>query len=203
MAETWRATSKALRREQYLTVAARLFAARGFSGVSVEELGTAAGVSGPALYRHFPGKDAILSELLVSASERLLGGCETVLAQTQDPRDALRQLIAFHVDFAMSERDVIRIQDRELPWLAADDSRTVRSLQRRYVEAWVGVIGRLRPDVSKAEMEVRTHAVFGLLNSTPYTARLDDVPAARQLLEEMAYTALVGQVHSERAVEPH
>jgi AcrR family transcriptional regulator len=60
------------RREQLLATAADLFAARGFHGVSVAEIGAAVGISGPALYKHFPGKDAILAEMLVAISEELL-----------------------------------------------------------------------------------------------------------------------------------
>src|SRR5680860_829910 len=59
----------ASRREQILSTAAELFAARGFHGVSVDELGAACGISGPALYRHFAAKDAMLAEMLVSISE--------------------------------------------------------------------------------------------------------------------------------------
>ena len=54
------------RRQQILDIAAELFAARGFHGVSVAELGSACGVSGPALYKHFESKDAMLAEMLVS-----------------------------------------------------------------------------------------------------------------------------------------
>ena len=50
----------------------RLFAARGFHGVSVADLGAACGISGTALYKHFPSKDAMLAEMLVSISEELL-----------------------------------------------------------------------------------------------------------------------------------
>jgi AcrR family transcriptional regulator len=71
----------ASRREQILAVAAELFAQRGFHGVSIADLGAAVGVSGPALYRHFPGKEALLAEMLVGISEHLLaGGKERVAA---------------------------------------------------------------------------------------------------------------------------
>ena len=59
-------------REQILREAARLFAERGFHGVGVDEIGAAVGISGPGLYRHFAGKDAMLAELLVGISGRLL-----------------------------------------------------------------------------------------------------------------------------------
>lgn len=67
-------TDAPTRREQILKEAARLFAERGFHGVGVDEIGAAVGISGPGLYRHFPGKDAMLAELLVGISERLLAG---------------------------------------------------------------------------------------------------------------------------------
>ena len=60
------------RRQQILDIAADLFASRGFHGVSVAELGAACGVSGPALYKHFQSKDAMLAEMLVTISETLL-----------------------------------------------------------------------------------------------------------------------------------
>ena len=62
------------RRAQILAVAAELFAKHGYHGVSIADLGAAVGVSGPALYRHFEGKDALLAEMLISISEHLLTG---------------------------------------------------------------------------------------------------------------------------------
>ena len=195
MAETWRATAKAQRREQYLDAAAALFAERGFRGVSIDELGAAAGVSGPALYRHFSSKEDVLSQLLESASERLLAGCTATVAAAASPLQTLHDLIGFHVDFALSERDVIRVQDRELGNLPAAASHRVRSLQRQYVQAWIEVVQQLQPAASTAELELRAHAVFGLLNSTPYSARLGEVENARGILTEMAVDGLLGRHH--------
>ena len=59
--------------------AARLFADRGFAAVSTVELGDTVGMSGPALYNYFPSKEALLAELLIDASRRLLAGCREIL----------------------------------------------------------------------------------------------------------------------------
>src|SRR4029453_12303198 len=67
-AATQRGQAKELRRLALLSAAAGLFAENGFTRVSLEDLGAAAGVSGPAVYRHFPGKQAVLGELLLSSS---------------------------------------------------------------------------------------------------------------------------------------
>lgn len=194
VAETWRATEKAQRREQYLAAASHLFAARGFGSVSIEELGAAVGVSGPALYRHFASKEAMLVELLIDSSERLMSGYEATIAQQRSDAETLRDLIAFHADFSISERDVIRIQDRELSQLPPDANHRVREIQRRYILGWQAVVARLRPELSDADLEVRMHAVFGVLNSTPYNARLDAATDVKRALAETALATLLGTV---------
>jgi AcrR family transcriptional regulator len=188
-APTLRSRAKANRREALLAAAARLFAERGYNGVSLEELGAAAGVSGPAVYRHFEGKQALLGALLVGVSEHLSSGGQAVVAAAPDDAAALRALVQFHVDFALSNPDVIRVQGQDLGNLADDDRHAVRALQRTYVELWVEVLARLHPNVDTASLRIRAHAAFGLINSTPHSAMLPE-PEMRVLLEQMAVRAL-------------
>ena len=68
------------RRRQILDTAADLFAARGFHGVSMGDIGAAVGISGPALYKHFAGKEDILGQCLLHASQRLLDGARALAA---------------------------------------------------------------------------------------------------------------------------
>ena len=140
---TERNRAKADRHSALLHEAALLFAERGFSGVSLEELGAAVGVSGPAVYRHFANKQALLGEILVRVSERLLAGGRVVVSTDAEPQHALEELVRFHVDFALSDADVIRVQDRDLASLSDDDRHSVRRLQREYVELWVDVLAKL------------------------------------------------------------
>jgi AcrR family transcriptional regulator len=186
-APTLRSRAKANRREALLAAAARLFAERGYNGVSLEELGAAAGVSGPAVYRHFEGKQALLGALLVGVSEHLSSGGQAVVAAAPDDAAALRALVQFHVDFALSNPDVIRVQGQDLGKLADDDRHAVRALQRTYVELWVQVLARLHPEVDTASLRIRAHAAFGLINSTPHSARTTDT---REILEQMALAGL-------------
>ncbi|AQU68622.1 TetR/AcrR family transcriptional regulator [Streptomyces niveus] len=162
-------TAAPTRREQILNEAARLFAERGFHGVGVDEIGAAVGISGPGLYRHFAGKDAMLAELLVGISGRLLdGGRKRVAASTGDPAAVLASLIDGHIDFALDDRPLITLHDRELDRLRDSDRKLVRQLQRQYVELWVGVVREIHRDVPEPVARGAVHAVFGLLNSTPH-----------------------------------
>ncbi|MEV7088563.1 TetR/AcrR family transcriptional regulator [Streptomyces sp. NPDC093085] len=199
------------RREQILQQAARLFAERGFHGVGVDEIGAAVGISGPGLYRHFAGKDAMLAELLVGISGRLLEGGRLRVREAAraaggppageapgtsaapdtsagsrapetsdtpedpdtsgapgDPAALLASLIDGHIDFALDDRALITLHDRELDRLRESDRKLVRQLQRQYVELWVTVVRELYPQVPEAQARGAVHAVFGLLNSTPH-----------------------------------
>jgi AcrR family transcriptional regulator len=191
---TQRSQAKADRRAALLDAAATLFAERGFNGVSIEDLGSAAGVSGPAVYRHFPSKQAVLAALLVGVSDHLLTGGTEVEDASADRAAALRGLIAFHVDFALTEPDTIRVQDRDLDALPTDARREVRRLQRRYIELWMRVLGELHPSLSLDELRMRVQATFGLINSTPHTARVGgvgvDAATVRPVLERMAWAGL-------------
>ena len=191
---TGRDRAKADRRDALLSSAASLFAEHGFAGVSIDDLGSAAGISGPAVYRHFAGKQAVLAAILVGASAGLLSGGERVLASDHDAASTLAALVRFHVTFALGSPDVILVQDRDMPSLADAERHEVRSLQRRYVELWVGVLARLHPARSDAHLRIRAHAAFGLMNSTPHSARISGrLPAAdvvRDALETMALAAL-------------
>jgi AcrR family transcriptional regulator len=178
------------RREQILQAAAQLFAERGSRAVGVDDVGAAVGVTGPAIYRHFASKDAMLAEMLLRISERLLdGGSERVAAAGEDPAAQLRALIAFQVEFALANPALITVQDRDLGSLTDADAAQVRRLQRRYVEVWVGVLARLHPSADAAACRARAHAVFGLINSTPHSAGRLGRPAMARLLADMAWGA--------------
>jgi AcrR family transcriptional regulator len=191
------ATAGPSRREQILHAAAELFATRGYHGVSVDEIGAAVGISGPGLYRHFRGKEAMLSELLVGISQRLLEGGRSRASHADSPSEALDALLRGHIDFALDDRDLIILQDRDLDSLPDADRHLVRRLQREYVEIWIKVVARAYPGFAGADNQTPTrasvHAVFGLLNSTPYSAaahRTTPSPTREAMAELLRVLAL-------------
>jgi AcrR family transcriptional regulator len=177
------------RREQILATAAELFATRGFHGVSVADLGAACGISGPALYKHFASKDAVLAEMLVSISERLLAVGRERSESAGSSVEALRALVGWHVDFALAHRALIVVQDRDWESLPAEAREQVRRLQRAYVDVWAGRLRELHADLPVASARAMAHAAFGLINSTPHSGLLPD-PRMRELLTGMALGAL-------------
>src|SRR6185436_13329945 len=129
------------------------------------------------------------AEMLVSISERLLSEGRRRVGEAPGDRQALEALVGWHIDFALEHKALIVVQDRDWASLPADARERVRSLQRAYVGLWVEALRRLRPEVDNRAGQAAAHAVFGLLNSTPHSARLRE-ERMRDLLAAMAWDAL-------------
>ncbi len=153
------------------------------------DLGAAVGISGPALYRHFPSKDAMLAEMLVSISEELLSVGTARAAAAASPPEALAALVEWHTDFALHNKPLIVVQDRDWDSLPTEARDKVRSLQTEYVDLWARHLRAVRPDVTIEAARARAHAVFGLLNSTPRISALPEDELA-EVLQRMALGSL-------------
>jgi AcrR family transcriptional regulator len=183
-------TRRGERRELILASATSLFEENGFHGAGIDDIAAAAGVTGPAIYRHFKNKDAVLVALFDRLAERL----EAIL-KTVDPlggKDALETLVRLHVRLAFEERALIVVyisEERNLPEV---ERRRVRRFQRAYVEAWADLLRPLRSDLSDDERRTAVHAAIGLLNSTGYRRQVGLPRAqAEDILARMALVALL------------
>ena len=179
------------RRELLLRAAADLFAARGYHAVGIDDIGAAAGITGPGVYRHFASKQALLEDLCDRAMTRMLEGARATTAASPDAGTALHALLDLHVGFAVGERALLGVWAREQRALSDDVRRSLRRRQRAYEQVWRAVLARLRTDLTEAEALVTVTAVLALLNST---ALVDtDVPVDRlaDLLRRTALGALL------------
>ncbi len=179
------------RRQQILRIASELFAERGFHGVSMNDIGAACGISGPALYKHFRGKDDLLTHALVDISQELLTTGQERVAASGTASERLDALVAWHIDFALGHPALIVLQEREWSSLDTEARASVRRLQLSYIDLWVDVVRALRDDLDRPTARAAVQATFGLLNSTPHSARIG-APRMRVLLARMARSALLG-----------
>jgi AcrR family transcriptional regulator len=181
------------RRDEIIEIAVGLFASRGYHGVSMDDIGAAAGVTGPALYHHFAGKEAMLVAALNPVSEGLLaGGRARVAEHPGEPKSALESLVEFHVAFALANPAVIALHLHELDRMPEEPRRQIRRLQRLYVEVWVQTLTALRSELAPEEARVLAHAAFGLMNSTPFLGGEVDRERRAALLRAATLAALLG-----------
>lgn len=154
-----------VRRRELIAAAARLFAARGYYAVTVDDLGEALGISGPALYRHFPSKQALLVAVFDQVIELQSEHLRTALDQATDPASALETMVRLHVSFAVEQRETMAVWRQEFHHLPEGDSWRLRRAQRLYVEEWVHVVHELRRDLDDASVRALVHGVLALLQS--------------------------------------
>jgi AcrR family transcriptional regulator len=85
---------------RFLEEAVRLFAARGYAGVSIREIADPIGVKPSAMYAHFPSKEAVLEELIAIAHRYFDAVLhEAVDAAPPSPEARLRALVDANVRF--------------------------------------------------------------------------------------------------------
>jgi AcrR family transcriptional regulator len=151
------------RSEQILRTAMHLFHARGFDGVGVDLIGEKAGVSGPAIYRYFSGKDEILMTLLDEAIDRVLmstGG------QFDDPREELEHLVRGHVQRALEERELMSVWTRERNSIPKAYRSRLSARIKRYIDRWVDCLHACYPNQTRDVLNAAVHATHGLIDST-------------------------------------
>lgn len=168
------------RRDLLLESAADLFAAKGFHGVGIDDIGEAAGITGPGVYRHFPSKQALLETLIVMTMDRMLD-----LAEQAEDLDALVDL---HVTLVTEQRALISVWVREQSALAEDVRSSLRTRMRRYEQVWRDRAGPLRPDLPKHELDLVVGATLAMLNTSSLIETPD--PERRHVLRRLAHATL-------------
>lgn len=189
-----RAEIRERRHAEIIAAAAAMIADRGFHVTRLEDVGQVVGISGPGLYRYVSGKDDMLAQILVDISVRLVDGARAVMdrSRTEEwaPDRTLRELLSFHVEFAVTEPDRIRVQEREIGNLAPQQREKVRSLQRMYISMWVEALRRSNPDLTEDAARVRVQLAAGLINSSRHVVRWAGADAVRNEAMDMAFRAM-------------
>lgn len=181
------------RREQLLEAAAALFAERGYHAVGIDDIGTAGGISGPGVYRHFASKQALLEALCDRAMTRMLDGALEISASYDDAYATLEALVDLHVLFAVEERALIGVWVREMRALSDDVRRSLRRRMRAYEQQWTGVLAQLREDLEPAEVAVVAGSTLAMLNATAFTSPTVPRDQQARLLRRMALAALLSR----------
>ena len=181
------------RREELLDAAEQLFLDQGFHGTSVDDLGAAAGISGPGLYRHFASKDAVLMAVLDRIWAQLRPAIDAAVGQ--DPDDALVTLLDAQLELAMGQPSALVLLVRELRHLDLDYRRLAARNHRRYVDAWVDALRRRAPHLADEEARSTVLAVHGLIDSVALNPEARHAAQRRDWLGELATAVIDRAVH--------
>src|SRR5882757_3821462 len=169
------ASAEASRRELLVREATRLFAERGYQGVGIEEIGAAAGITGPSIYHHFASKSRLMIAVLERGGGPLREDLRRTLSTAADPAAALAALLHSYIGFAMVNSSLVELLIIEVDQLP-DEWRRVRQAQRNYVAEWVRLLRQVHPELAAGPARVLVQAALNVVNDLARTPHLREQP---------------------------
>lgn len=153
------------RKAQIVRAAARAFSERGYYPVGVDEIAAEVGISGPALYRHFANKYALLVAAAEEGARHLLQVAQAADDPALDPEprlDAVIKAISEHTIDIRREAGLYRWESR---YLERDDRLRIRRVYDELNDTIAAPIARLRPGADRADLKMLSAAVMSAVAS--------------------------------------
>ncbi|WP_327112463.1 TetR/AcrR family transcriptional regulator [Nocardia sp. NBC_01730] len=178
------------RKVQIIRAAARAFSERGYYPVGVDEIAAEVGISGPALYRHFTNKYALLVAAAEEGARHLLNVADAADDARLDPPrrlDALIRAISEHTIEIRREAGLYRWERR---YLERDDRVRIKKIYDDLNNTLAAPIARLRPAAPQADVAMLAAGVLSAIASI--SAHRTTLSSARllPLQREMAWAIL-------------
>jgi AcrR family transcriptional regulator len=147
-------------------LAAELFRRHGYHGVGVNDIAAAAGITGPALYRHFTSKQALLSHVLRTGVDGMCEVADRELTRPDVPANArLSALNARLAEVAVEHRAVSALWRWEGLHLPQADAAEIRKRGAKLIEDWSVELRLARPELTPVDAELRCWAALSAFGS--------------------------------------
>lgn len=183
-------------RERILLAALDLFSQRGYHQVTIDDLGDAVGLTGPSLYRYFPGKIDILVELFEYIVDNLSSAAEKILAGEGSDTEKLFRLVDMEIAFARENPGYVRVYLQEEHHLPGKERLNYRKKADRYTQIWVDQLRKVQPGLSADQAEIATVSAIGAIS---FTCSRDWMNVrSPEVLRRSAIAALLAQIYAER-----
>lgn len=158
-------TSAPDRRAMILRAAVRLLSERGFTQVTMADIGREVGVVASAIYWHFPSKQTLLVEMFDDCLDRLQGEQMRVCTEHGGTWAGVRALSAHQIRFVLDEKALARVYHRESRHLPEAEVTRLRERQRSYVEVWSHLLAQARGEADPARAQALVHVSIGAIQS--------------------------------------
>ena len=172
MART-RAATYDEQRAQILHAAAGVFARRGYTAATMNEVARASGVSKATLYHYFSDKHQLLAHITDGHVQRLEALVAELRAQGLEPREHLQALILRFMQAYAGSGDAHRVLTEDVRFLVPVVREAVEDGQRRVVQAYADAVAAVRPDLRPALHKPLAMLLFGMINWTFTWLRAD------------------------------
>ncbi|WP_422041513.1 TetR/AcrR family transcriptional regulator [Roseibium sp.] len=181
--------------------ALKRFANAGYAAVSMREIAADVGVRPGALYNHFPTKQDILKDLMLSHMSELLAAWET--ADFPGAMDPLERFVRFHIRYHLERAEEVFISYMELRNLEPDNFKVIERERRRYEAILTSILeeGSTAGRYTADDARVATRAIIAMLTGIPTWYR-DGGRIGKTELEDLYLTMVRKAVSPETTDRP-
>ena len=181
----------ARRRAAIMAAATDLFRERGFRATSLDDIGSVAGVSGPAIYRYFKSKHELLSLLIEEAAITWRVTVDDVLNQDTAPLVTLERLIDAAVALQLKNGNLRTVANQEFRLLDDEARRRLARIDRVTMAEWVHLLCEVRPGLTDEEARAAVMMVDGMLRSISSLHTSVDRDRLAAVMKDMAMGGLL------------
>ncbi len=185
-------TPRSGRRAAILEAASSLFSTRGYADTGIDEIGRAAGVTGPAVYRHYASKEDLLVAVLQRAVDHAAAIPPRARAEATSPEDALDRLVDETVTACIEERSLTALYWQQSHLLPEGPRTTIERAQRDMIDEYAEVLRGVRPELTPSDARMAVHGAASLMRSVAQRETSLDEVRLHRLMVSMARAALLG-----------
>ena len=140
------------RQAEILEAARKVFARRGYSQATVDEIAAAAGLAKGTLYQYFPSKQEIYFEALRRSVDCLRAEVDRGMAAIEDTRGKVHAFVLTRLSFFEANRDFFKIFHSEFGNIFTHPAGLQRDLRDLYVGQAESLRAALEAGVRRGEI---------------------------------------------------
>lgn len=178
------------RREQVVDTAVDLFLRRGYSGVSLDDIGAAIGIAGPSILHHFPTKADILVAAFDRASESL-SAAQSRRRATGKATD-LEDLVTWYIAFCLQNRSLLGVYISETMFLPEDALKRTNATIRTELRDWTRALLASSLDLDEPVARIRVRAALAAINDLVRLGHFAERPRIATEIDVIALAVLRG-----------
>lgn len=172
-----------------LASAAAVLAEQGMDKASMAQIAQRAQVSKALLYHYYPGKDALIFDIIRTHLTDLDLAVEAADSPALPPDQRLRALIGAVLETYRDADNCHKVQLNGTPTLPNEQKEAIHAIERRIVRRFSAVLRQLHPGLEPPLLMPVTMSLFGMLNWV-YMWFRDGGPVTREDYADIA-TALI------------
>ena len=152
------------RKQEIITVAAKLFKEKGYSAVTMRDIAQAMDIKAASLYNHIKSKQEILVLIIIEIAEEFTSVMSEIVASEQTTIQKVEKVIQLHISITLRNPDALACLNND--WMHLTDEKLSYFVKMRedYEESFRTIIksGIANNEIKNINVEV---VVFSILST--------------------------------------